>query len=341
MILKKSLYFAVAALCVSLACTACGSEPKSDKVPKQETKTTAVAAANDKTAGEKTAANDKTAGDKSANAKSAGEQPAAEKAKPAAPKPEDFADKPYVVAKEDLSNLQLDDPTKPVYDLLSIQERRAKGLPTQLPPLQPYRKGKIAYLTFDDGPDDKNTLAVLDILKRENIKGTFYVVGMYCYAYPQNLIRIFKEGHAIGNHSYDHDYDKLYPNVNGFMEEMYRTEKAMREILGFRSMIVRAPGGTWGMFTSAYPPVLKEAGLVEHDWNVSIQDAVSTNPPASKFVEMVRQQTANGKSSAIVLMHCSAGREETVKALPAIIQLLRERGYSFGVVTPMTPQPQY
>ena len=93
------------------------------------------------------------------------------------------------------------------------------------------------------------------------------------------------------------------------------------------------------MFTSAYPPALKEAGLVEHDWNVSVQDAVTNRPPAQEFINRVSEQTADGKSSAIILMHCSYGKEETVKALPGIIQLLRDRGYSFGVVTPMTPQP--
>lgn len=245
----------------------------------------------------------------------------------------------YIIANNDLSNLQLDDPSIPVYDLLSVQERRSKGLPTQLPAITPYRKGKVAYLTFDDGPDAKHTEAVLDILKRENIKGTFYVVGSYCYRYPKTLVRMLVEGHQIGNHSFSHNYDSLYPNVNNFLNEMYSTERAMREIIGYRSFSIRAPGGKYGHFTTEYNSRLKAVGLVAHDWNVCIDDAVSGNPTAADFLKKVTDQTASGRNPAIVLMHTSYGKAETVKALPSIISLLRERGYSFGVVTPMTPQP--
>lgn len=246
---------------------------------------------------------------------------------------------PYVLVNDSMTNLQLDNANKPVFDKYTILERRAQGLPTSFAKLEPYLNGKIAYLTFDDGPEGTHTPAILDILKAEGIKATFYVVGSYCYNYPETLKRMFNEGHAIGNHSYTHDYDVLYPNVDNFLNEMYKTEKAMKEILGYRGLIVRAPGGTYGMFTSAYYPALASVGLVEHDWNVCIDDAVAGNPTAWDFVEKVRSQTASGISSAIVLMHCSYGKAETVRALPHIIKLLRERGYSFGVVTPMTPQP--
>lgn len=245
---------------------------------------------------------------------------------------------PYVLLADDMSNLQ-SDPTKPLYDKYSIQERKEKGLPTTLPQIQPYQQGKIAYLTFDDGPDASNTDAILDILQREGIKGTFYVVGNQCYNYPETLKRIFNEGHAIGNHSYSHDYDNLYPNVNNFLSEMYKTEKVLRELIGVRPLIIRAPGGTAGMFTKDYYPTLNYVGLAEHDWNVCIDDAVGGHPLAWEFVQKVREQTSWGINPAIVLMHSSYGKGETVRALPEIIQLLRDRGYSFGVVTPMTPQP--
>ena len=158
-----------------------------------------------------------------------------------ATKPAAAIKQPFIVANAQLTNVQPADPYTPVYDLLSVQERRQQGLPTALPPITPYKQGKIAYLTFDDGPDNKNTPAVLDILKQQNVKGTFYVVGSFCYAHPDVLLRMFKEGHAIGNHSYSHDYDKLYPNVNNFLNEMFSTEKVLRELLGYRSFIIRDP----------------------------------------------------------------------------------------------------
>lgn len=246
---------------------------------------------------------------------------------------------PYVLVDDNMGNLQLDNANKPVYDKYTLAERRNLGLNTYMPELTPYRNGKIAYLTFDDGPEDTNTPAILDILKAEGIKATFYVVGNQCYGAPSVLKRIFEEGHAIGNHTYSHDYDVLYPYVDNFLEELGKTERIVKEIVGVRPLIVRAPGGTYGMFTSAYYPALKAAGYVEHDWNVCIDDAVGGHPLAWEFVQKVREQTASGISSAIVLMHSTYGKGETVRALPEIIQLLRDRGYSFGVMTPMTPQP--
>ena len=226
-----------------------------------------------------------------------------------------------VLAADDLSNLQLAVPDVPVYDTHTLAERQAQGLAVTLPELAPYREGKVAYLTFDDGPDDKNTPAVLDVLKEAGVKATFYVTGAQVKAHPEVLRRIYDEGHAIGNHSYDHRYEKLYPSVDGF--------------------ILRAPGGRIGHFTAAYAPALKAHGYVEHDWNVSSADAAPGHPVAQDFIDNIAGETEGEATAhtAIILMHSSEGHEETVKALPEIIRLLREKGYVFGVVTPMTPQP--
>ena len=105
-----------------------------------------------------------------------------------------------LIVDDDFSNLpSLDNVTTPVYDQYTIWERQEKGLPMELPYIEPYVDGKIAYLTFDDGPDDKNTPAVLDILQQEAVPGTFYVVGTQVEQFPDMLKRIYSEGHAIGN----------------------------------------------------------------------------------------------------------------------------------------------
>ncbi|MDY2684653.1 MAG: polysaccharide deacetylase family protein [Selenomonadaceae bacterium] len=246
-----------------------------------------------------------------------------------------------IMAAEDFSNLQLDRPDVPVYDTHTLADRRAQGLTIALPELTPYREGKVAYLTFDDGPDDKNTPAVLDALKEAGIKATFYVTGAQAEAHPDVLRRIYAEGHAIGNHSYDHRYEKLYPSVDGFFREMEKTDAIIEAILGVRPLILRAPGGRIGHFTSAYEPALKAHGYVEHDWNVSSADAAPGHPVAQDFIDNISSET-DGEATAhtaIILMHSSEGHEETVKALPEIIRILKEKGYTFGVVTPMTPQP--
>lgn len=170
-----------------------------------------------------------------------------------------------VLAADDLSNLQLAAPDVPVYDAHTLAERQAQGLAVTLPELVPYREGKVAYLTFDDGPDDENTPAVLDVLKEAGVKATFYVTGVQAKAHPEVLRRIYDEGHAIGNHSYDHRYEKLYPSVDGFFREMAQTDEILYGILGVRPLILRAPGGRIGHFTAAYAPALKAHGYVEHD----------------------------------------------------------------------------
>ncbi len=197
------------------------------------------------------------------------------------------------------------------------------------------------YLTFDDGPDDKNTPAILDILKENGVHATFYVTGQHAELHPDVLQRIYAEHHAIGNHSYDHDYKKLYTSPDAFLSEMERTDEIIHGILGVRPLILRAPGGVIGHFTKAYEPALKASGYVEHDWNVSSADAAPNHPVAQDFIDNIDGQTDQpvAAHAAIILMHCSEGHEETVKALPEIIRILKAKGYTFGVVTPMTPQP--
>ena len=96
------------------------------------------------------------------------------------------------------------------------------------------------------------------------------------------------------------------------------------------------------MWTPDYPPMMQACGYVEHDWNLSCEDAAAaTKLTAAEMVAIIEKQLARGvkNDAAIVLLHCNAGKEETVLALPDIIRILREHGFTFGVITPMTPQP--
>ena len=249
----------------------------------------------------------------------------------------------YTLAKGDYSNLTYDNISldRPVYDRYTLKQRLAKGLPTMLPALPHYTAEKVAYLTFDDGPDDTNTPAILDVLKAKGVHATFYVLGGMVEKNPQVLKRIFVEGHAIGNHSYDHDYDRLYASKESFVEEMEQTDEAIFKVIGMRPFIIRAPGGTVGMFTADFYEHLNLLGYVEHDWNVLTEDATPEHPSAEKQICYIDKRTAGRlkDNMALILMHCNGGKEETVRALPGIIDNLRAKGYRFGVVTPITPQP--
>lgn len=249
----------------------------------------------------------------------------------------------YTLAKGDYSNLTYDNISldRPVYDRYTLKQRLAKGLPTMLPALPHYTAEKVAYLTFDDGPDDTNTPAILDVLKAKGVHGTFYVLGGMVEKNPEVLKRIFAEGHAIGNHSYDHDYDRLYASKECFVEEMEQTDEAIFKVIGMRPFIIRAPGGTVGMFTADFYEHLNLLGYVEHDWNVLTEDATPEHPSAERQICYIDRRTAGHlkDNMALILMHCNGGKEETVRALPGIIDNLRAKGYRFGVVTPITPQP--
>ena len=246
-----------------------------------------------------------------------------------------------IMVNDAMDNLQLTGPSTPVYDPYTLAERRAKGLTTALPAITPYKEGKVVYLTFDDGPDDTNTPAILDILKEQQVQATFYVLGKHAELYPDMIRRMFDEHHAIGSHSYDHIYSRIYVSPASYIAEMEKTDEILKSIIGMRPLITRAPGGAIGHFTKAYPPVLQANGYAEHDWNISSADAAPNHPVAQDFIDNVLGQIdkPNAPCSAIILMHCSEGHEETVKALPTIIQILKEHGYTFGVITPMTPSP--
>lgn len=91
---------------------------------------------------------------------------------------------------------------------------------------------KIAYLTFDDGPSSQSTDAILDILGEYNIKATFFVVGKMVVNYPEVLQRTLEEGHAIGNHSYSHDYGYIYHSGKNFMRDINLADEAIKNALG-------------------------------------------------------------------------------------------------------------
>ena len=246
-----------------------------------------------------------------------------------------------VIADDNFSNLQLTDYKKPVYDKHTIWERQELGLPMELPEITPYIGGKIAYLTFDDGPDNKNTPKILDILKNYGVLATFYVCGNMVELNPNVLKRIFEEGHAIGNHSYNHNYKELYPSTEKYLKQINDTDEVIKEIIGVRPLTIRTPGGRVGMWTPEYEPLMKACGYAEHDWNVSVEDATAKKPNAQQIIANVKQQMKYGfkDNAAIILMHSNNGKEQTVDALPGIIEFLVNEGYDFGVVTPMTPQP--
>ncbi|MDS0528580.1 polysaccharide deacetylase [Clostridium sp. SHJSY1] len=205
---------------------------------------------------------------------------------------------------------------------------------------------KVVYLTFDDGPSTTNTPKVLDILKENEIKATFMIMGKNAEHSNQSkeiLRRTAKEGHAIGNHTYSHDYKYLYPNrtidKNNFMADVEKCNQALKNILGkdFSTRVIRFPGGYWSWKgRENIRTSMDEKGYAIIDWNTLSGDAEGSKPKnANELVEELKtnlEKLGKNADSVIVLMHDTYGKEETVKSLQSIIDVFKEKGFEFRTI---------
>lgn len=104
---------------------------------------------------------------------------------------------------------------------------------------------KRAFLTFDDGPSTI-TPTILDVLKQEKVKASFFVLGSYVQAKPETVKRIYEEGHFIGNHGYSHVYSSIYSSPEAVLDEYNRCNDAVKTAIGvpeYNSHLFRFPGG--------------------------------------------------------------------------------------------------
>ncbi|MEF3355752.1 polysaccharide deacetylase family protein [Paenibacillus sp. GYB006] len=194
------------------------------------------------------------------------------------------------------------------------------------------------YLTFDDGPG-KYTEAVLDILDEYEVSATFFVLGKQVEVYPELINRMHEKGYVIGNHTYDHKYDKLYSSFPDFWKQIKQTEEAVRRITGERPQLVRAPGGTYGHFDATYFELMKQAGYVVTDWNVDSGDSLKKDVPAKEIIKNATKSAVSG--DRIVLLHDGGSHAETVKALPAIIEYYQALNYEFRGLNPAEKPVQF
>lgn len=181
---------------------------------------------------------------------------------------------------------------------------------------------KVAYLTFDDGPN-KYTPKVLDILKKKHVKATFFVIGGRIARSPDTMSRIVREGHYIGLHSMSHDTKRLY-NGDPFalVTEMEQTRTIVHATTGLDSQLVRVPYGSRPYLKENYRNALVQEQYKLWDWTIDTYDWKSNGDP-STVVERLINQT--DEEVEVILMHDSA---VTVKALPQIIDYLHSQGYT-------------
>ena len=187
----------------------------------------------------------------------------------------------------------------------------------------PVGKEKVIALTFDDGPWPRTTSQVLDILKKNEIKATFFWIGQNLQAYPKIAQQVVTDGHAIGNHTWHHWY--RWMNQSTAAHEIEDTAELIYKTTGIRTSIFRPPGGVLNNGVADYA---EKKNYTIAMWSVDSIDY--RRPSAQKLVKNVIGKVQPG---GIVLMHDGGGnRSTTVKALPQIIAQLKEQGYSFVTV---------
>ncbi|MDO0823766.1 polysaccharide deacetylase family protein [Desulfosporosinus nitroreducens] len=180
---------------------------------------------------------------------------------------------------------------------------------------------KVVALTFDDGPDPIDTPDILDILKEKEARATFFVLGKAAQSNPALLKRLVKEGHEIGNHGFNHDYQQRH-----LVKEMNQTDQAVYAATGYHTYFYRPPGG---FVSKTQLETTNRNGHVVALWSVDSKDW--RNPGVKQIVDNVVKNVFPG---SIILMHDGGyQRSQTVKSLGPIIDALRARGYRLATLS--------
>ncbi len=188
-------------------------------------------------------------------------------------------------------------------------------------------KEKLVALTFDDGPTLKYTPQILEMLQREDVKATFFLIGGDLEHEPEAGRMIAARGHEIGNHSFSHER-MVFKSEPWIARDIERTDALIRQS-GYQGPILfRSPYGKKFVSLPFY--------LWKHDrqnvfWDVQPDSDTSVAPASEAIVKDVLEKT---KPGSIVLLHLMySSRESSRRALPLIIRELKRRGYSFVTVS--------
>jgi peptidoglycan/xylan/chitin deacetylase (PgdA/CDA1 family) len=190
------------------------------------------------------------------------------------------------------------------------------------------RPGKVAYITIDDGPSRAITPGILDVLKAEGIKATFFVLA---HRNVDDIYqRIIDEGHEIGNHTFTHNRQTVYDayDLNAFRQEVLSAQAFIYDNFGYTMTTFRFPGGAMGRSASIIEPRRED-----FDWHVDSGDAHprQTDRSAATLTNNVLLNT-RGREQLIVLFHDTSSKGTTLEALPRVIAGLREQGYTFDIM---------
>ena len=182
---------------------------------------------------------------------------------------------------------------------------------------------KVLALTFDDGPHQKYTEAILDILQNNGIRATFFVIGKNAQRYPQIIAKIYKGGNVIGNHSYSHFYLTKLTDEK-VRAELTKTSELVNAVIKKYPILFRPP---YGICSARSAEITRQLGFVTIVWNDTTNDyEVEQTTPEKIAADIIKL----AKPGSIIGLHDGGGnRQKTVAALPIIINTLKTAGYEF------------
>ena len=228
------------------------------------------------------------------------------------------------------------------------QSKPEKNTNNQSKPKKPTKnenKTGVIYLTFDDGPTTSSTPKILDILKKNNVKATFFIIN-YNNSTEYLVKREIQEGHSVGIHGYSHDYKQIYKSVDSYMENLNKLQTKIYNSTGVKTTLTRFPGGSSNTISKFNPKIMtklsKEVinkGYRYYDWNISAGDADGARDSNAVYNNVVKVLYPNGNN--FVLMHDFANNKKTIGALEKIIQYGKANGYTFKAITEETPMVKH
>lgn len=195
---------------------------------------------------------------------------------------------------------------------------------------------KVVYLTFDDGPG-QYTDKLLGILKKHNVKATFFVTN--CYPDYQNCIaKEYKAGHTVAIHTYTHDYSKVYASDKAYWQDFNKMNAIVEKQTGHKTTMFRFPGGSSNTVSRRYNTGIMsrlvkqsaEKGYTYYDWNVTSGDAGETTSSEQVYQNIIKG--VQQQKQSIVLCHDI--KSYTVNAMDRTISWCLDHGYTFKVLTP-------
>ena len=197
-----------------------------------------------------------------------------------------------------------------------------------------YEKEKIAYLTFDDGPTTSVTPKILEILKTENIKATFFVIGKSVEEHPEIVKQAYEEGHYIANHGYSHNNSILYKNSESFINEIKKTDLAIGKAIGvenYCSHIFRFPNGFMAPLYKSEKEkaalLLSEMNYAYIDWNCLTKDSEQKYTTSQLLNNL--KQSSKDQDTLVVLMHDTKDVNDSSLVLEDCISYLKSQRYEF------------